>query len=280
MVRVGDPTRALAAFVALEISIPEAVQVLRALHRSLHRGQQPIAHVVDRLAPAALHRVRHVVGHREAVDRTVGGVAVDGEVRIPWLTHARLQQAHLHAFLAQVVAVQVDAGGVAARAHQGWADLAGEMGDVQRAVGGADAVVAVGVEQRRHHQRHAREQVAVVAVQQIAHEHQHAFLALDLASVDAGDHQHHRQPRRLRLFRREVPVLRQHQQRQHAAFGRLAKIPDPHARIAPRRQRADEVHHIGMQRGLGVARALGAGQRWRGGRQGHRSLFVGAKSGF
>jgi hypothetical protein len=110
-------------------------------------------------------------------------------------------------FLAHVVAVEVDARGVHARADAAvGAKLAAEVRQVELAVVRVDAVVAVGIEQRDDDQHDRVQQVAVGAAQDVAHQRHAAFLALDLAGVDPVDHQHDRQTGSARRLRVKWPV--------------------------------------------------------------------------
>ncbi|MEJ7603065.1 MAG: hypothetical protein WKG01_34580 [Kofleriaceae bacterium] len=166
--------------------------------------------------------------------------------------------------LAQVVAVQVDAHRVDARADQAWSDLAFEPRHVELAILRIDRVVAVGVEQRHDHEHQAGEQIAVAIVEQVAHQHQAGFLALDLARVDAVDHEHDRQPAGPRVLRRLHTVRRHHDQRQLAPAGTGAEQREREPGIVARVQGGEERHHIGVETGLFVFRGLGARLRLHG----------------
>ena len=250
--RVGLGARVEHALVLDEVAVPASVQAVVGAQRRRHRRQQALAHVEDGLRAAALDRVRDVVRHREAVHRAVGGVVVDGQVGRPRLADARLQQAHLGRGIAQIVAVQVDLRGVLARAHAAvGAQLAPQRRQVQRAVARVDGVVAVGVEQRRDHQRDVLQDLlrvqARLAGEQVARQHQAAFLALHLAGMDAAENQHHRPAQAARFGGRLHAGCGQHQQRQLTPAGAGAEVRDVQARVAHRREPGDERHHVGVQ---------------------------------
>ncbi len=177
------------------------------------------------------------------------------------MADAALHQAHLRALLAHVVAVQVDPGGILAGTGTQGAILAAEMFDLQLAVLRIDAVIAVGVEQRRHQQGEAVQKRAMTPAEQIAHQHQGRLFSLHFAGVNAALNQYHGQPRTHRILGCEAAMIGENQERQKAPFRGAAEIRDAQPRVAPDAQRLDERQHVGMGGGLTVAGALGARQR-------------------
>jgi hypothetical protein len=223
MVRVGHPAFALPALVLHEVPVEEALETGATAQPFAHGREQLLAHPLDGLGSSALHGVGRVVGHREAMDRSVRRVAVDREVRLPHATHARLEELHLARVLAQVVAVEVDARCVHACADLGRPELACAVRDVEHAVLRIDAIVPVRIEQGNEHDDEILEQSIVLPVEPVAQQHLARFLALDLPGVDPVDHEHDRTPRSARIFRRHHVALRRDCERELAPFRRASE---------------------------------------------------------
>jgi hypothetical protein len=248
-VAVGEPRARIV--VDVERRIERQRQVAGGGHALDQRTLQRAAGGLEVVAAAGLGRHHH----RDVVLElgAVGGVQIDEQRRIPAPPQPE-QRRHLGRVHLDEVAIEVEPGGVGAEAHLLGAALVG-------AVVGAEALVAVDVEDRHEHHGGGVEQLGQRrAGDQIAREPEAGVLALDLAGVDAGLDQQHRPPG-ARVGGRVEAVARQHQRHQLAAGRRRAEgLAASGGRVGDREVVA-QPHRLGVAAGGEPARALaGRGQ--------------------
>ena len=184
---------------------------------------------------------------------------VDGDLGIVVSEQAD-QGAGLGRLELHVVAVQVQVLGVGALAHSP------NRAVLQRSIRELDALVAVGVVDRRDEQHQRVEPGGVLPARQPAQQHLHRFLPLHFAGVNV----------RLDVDAdlaagadggwTRVPHATDHDQRQRPSFHRVAEggrmeQPRRHGARAPH-----EVQDVGVRAGLAVVGAFGAGAERGGGR--------------
>ena len=206
--------------------------------------------------------MRDVPRHRETVDGPVGGVIVEGQVGFPYRPQPLVPKPHLWGILPQVVPVQVDPGAVHPRAHAAlWTELPAELRQVELAISGVDGVVAVGVEQRQHHEREVGEYVPVRSVQQVPHQAEAPLLPFHFPGVDAALDEDDRDAGASGGGGGGEAVRGEHEQRQVSAAGTDPDRSHMQPTVVLCRERGDERHDICVAGRLGVVRGLGAGGR-------------------
>ncbi|EAU69715.1 hypothetical protein STIAU_1461, partial [Stigmatella aurantiaca DW4/3-1] len=256
---IGVPARA-GLPLAPVVAVPEAVEAVAPLHRLGHALEQlPVE--VPQLREERLIGVRGVEREVEGVDAPIGGVAVDEEVGPPGLVQGG-HAARLGGLLFRAVAVEVPPLARVARAHAPrGVQLPLEVLQVQLAVGGADAVVAIRVEVRNEHQAELVEQLlAERGERQVARECQHGLFALHLAGVDVGLHHHHGLLLLARELGREAAAIAQHERHHGLPFAALSEVHPP-GELRAAAQLVGKGDHVGVTGGFRVVRGFGPGEQ-------------------
>ena len=206
--------------VSVEVAIKEGVHPSFCLER---RGDPREHGVADILAQPGVAGgdLRPRVRHQVAVQRTVRGVRVNDDGRIPRVDQPH-QRPRLGRFELDEISVQVQPHGVGALAHP----LLGP--DLPGAVALVHPLVPVRVVDRHEDHDQVVQQRVIVHQRQLARQHQQGFFPAHLPGVDVAEQQDDHLAVILRVLRRLLGRLdrriRDHQRRDGPPLGGLADL--------------------------------------------------------